>query len=214
MNLSAQEYIEEFLVKSFAPHTIIIGYDHKFGKGRKGDINLLLEYASVYQFQVHEISAQLIQENTISSTKIRTALTNGNLEEANLFLQNHYILSGTVIHGDQRGRTIGFPTANIQVHNRYKLLPKNGVYAVKAIFQGLEFCGILNIGKRPTVKEDAPISIEAHLFDFNQEIYDEYISLSLVGRLRDEKKFNGIEELILAIKEDIRQAKNILNNNS
>lgn len=207
---SADQYIEHFLVKHFSPHTIIIGYDHQFGFDRKGDYQLLEKMAPIFGFQVKEISKQLLDEITVSSTAIRNTLLNGKLEQANSLLLRPYAITGTVIHGDQRGRTIGYPTANIAIHNSYKLIPKNGVYAILAVFQGQEYGGMLNIGNRPTVKNDAPVSIEAHLFDFNKSIYDEVITIKLISALRDEKKFDGIDALIAAIQQDEIAAKAIL----
>jgi riboflavin kinase / FMN adenylyltransferase len=206
-NLTAQAYIEDFLVKTFQPHTIILGYDHQFGKDRSGNYTLLQQFSSTYQYQLVEISKQEIDELTISSTTIRKSLQAGDLFTANTLLQQPYSITGTVIHGDARGRTIGYPTANINIHNSYKLIPQNGVYAVRCKFQGLTYGGMMNIGTRPTIEHTNQVSIEVHLFDFNKTIYDQQITVSLITRLRDEKKFNGLEELITAIKEDENNAK-------
>jgi riboflavin kinase / FMN adenylyltransferase len=209
-NQPAEEYIELFLIKYFQPHTIIIGYDHQFGKDRSGNYQLFEALQSKFNYRLLEIDKQLLHEITVSSTEIRKSLQIGNLAIANQLLLRPYAITGTVIHGDKRGRTIGYPTANIAIHNSYKLIPNNGVYAIKAIFQGQEFGGMLNIGNRPTVKNDAPVSIEAHLFEFNRSIYDEVITLRLLASLRQEIKFDGIESLIKAIQQDEKDAKKIL----
>jgi riboflavin kinase / FMN adenylyltransferase len=207
---SAQDYIEHFLIKNFKPHTIIIGYDHQFGKNRSGNFELLENLKSKFNYHLIEIEKQLINETTISSSAIRRSLQVGNLQKSNELLGYNYSISGTVIHGDARGRTIGYPTANIDLHNSIKLIPANGVYAINAIVQGLQYGGMMNIGTRPTIEETKKISLEAHFFDFNQQIYDQQISISIIEKIRDEKKFNGLQHLIDAIKNDEQIARNIL----
>jgi riboflavin kinase / FMN adenylyltransferase len=209
-NFTATQYIEDFLVNYFSPHTIIIGYDHHFGHNREGNINLLKKVSSQYNFTVVEISQQLIQSIEVSSTVIRKSLLAGDLEKANNLLQHPYCITGTVVHGDARGRTIGYPTANIAIHNKYKLIPANGVYAVQSFFQGEVFGGMMNIGTRPTIENTNKVSLEAHFFNFNKDIYDENISVNLLYKLRDEKKFEGLASLIAAIKADEVAAKKIL----
>jgi riboflavin kinase / FMN adenylyltransferase len=208
--LSAEQYISDFLVHHFKPHTIIIGYDHQFGNNRNGNYELLEKMQVHYRYALQEIDKQLLNEITISSTTIRNALLFGDLATANNLLTAYYSLSGTVVHGDARGRTIGYPTANVAVHNSYKLIPGKGVYAAKAIFQGRQYGAMLNIGNRPTVVADAPLSIEVHLFDFNKTIYDEQITIQFIEKMRDEQKFNGLDELIAAIKADESKARAIL----
>jgi riboflavin kinase / FMN adenylyltransferase len=209
-NQSAEEYVQNFLVKNFQPHTIIIGFDHQFGKDRTGNISLLQSLAPAYHFELIEISQQLLTEVKVSSTVIRKNLIEGNIQQANTLLQSNYSISGTVVHGDARGRTIGYPTANIQIHNKYKLIPCNGVYAIRASFQGMQYNGMMNIGNRPTIEQTNRISLEVHLFDFNKDIYDESITIYFHEKMRDEKKFNGLEELIHAIQQDEKIARNLL----
>jgi riboflavin kinase / FMN adenylyltransferase len=210
MNQSATQYIQDFLIANFQPHTIIIGFDHQFGKNREGNLALLHALQTTYHYQLIEIEKQLINEIDVSSTIIRKSLIAGDLKKANAMLQHAYSLTGTVVHGDERGRTIGYPTANINVHNKYKLIPGNGVYAIKAIFQGSVFGGMMNIGTRPTIEQTLRISLEAHLFEFDKMIYDENITIEFVEKMREEIKFNSFEELVSAIKNDEVQAKKIL----
>jgi riboflavin kinase / FMN adenylyltransferase len=210
MNQSAQQYIHDFLMAHFNPHTIIIGFDHQFGKNREGNLQLLQQLQSSYQYQLIEIPKQLLDEIDVSSTIIRRSLLAGDVGKANELLQHAYSLTGTVVHGDKRGRTIGYPTANIAIHNRYKLIPGNGVYAIKAIFQGSVFGGMMNIGTRPTIEDTSLVSLEAHLFAFDKMIYDEHITVDVVQKMRDEKKFTSFDELISAINLDEKMAKDIL----
>ncbi len=208
--LTAQEYVTDFLIKTFNPKTIIIGYDHQFGKDRSGNYKLLEVLASTLNYNLIEITQQQLNEVKISSTHIRKYLQEGALEQANALLTAPYQITGTVVHGDARGRTIGYPTANIAIHNSLKLIPANGVYAVTCQFQGSVHGGMMNIGTRPTIEQTNQISIEVHLFNFSKTIYDEYISVNLIKRIRDEKKFKDLQELIAAIKQDEINAKKIL----
>ena len=192
-SLSADQYISDFLVAKFHPHSIVIGYDHRFGHDRKGDLTLLQSYADRYDFTVHEIPAQVIDEATVSSTKIRKALQQGDVTTASHMLGRHYTLTGGVISGARLGRTLGYPTANIKPNDPEQLIPGNGVYAIRALLNGASFNGMLNIGVRPTVSQELSLHIEAHLFDFNREIYNEQLELQFVARLRDEQKFGSQE---------------------
>ncbi len=212
--LSAQEYIEDFLVKKFAPEAIVIGYDHRFGHDRTGSIELLKQYSGKHHYKVHEISAQLIDEAAVSSTKIRHALQAGKVEEAERMLGRPYELTGIVTKGAQLGRTIGFPTANIVPAGTEKLIPAVGVYAILAQRDNnKDACkGMLNIGYRPTVSNDMQLHIEAHLFNFNADIYGETIEVRFVARLRDEQKFpslDALKEQLARDKEDALQALSI-----
>lgn len=206
----AEAYIENFLVKTFHPHTIIIGHDHRFGKSRSGNFALLEEKAAQFNYVVKEIPEFMLQENTISSTIIRQALQKGNIETANEYLGYPYFFSGTVIEGNKLGRTIGYPTANLQITEEKKLVPGNGVYAVKvSIVNGQlsmektphpslnirnSYFGMMNIGVRPTV-EGVNRMIEVNIFDFDTDIYGEILTVHIYRRLRNEQKFNGLEEL-------------------
>jgi riboflavin kinase/FMN adenylyltransferase len=193
----AADYIHHFLVRNFKPHTIIIGYDHRFGKGRQGDYHLLEKEAKTSNYLVKEIPEQVLQNVTISSTRIREALLYGDIDAANSLLGYPYFFSGTVTEGNKLGRTIGYPTANIIVADEHKLIPGNGVYAVKVKNQKSEIKdpgGMMNIGVRPTVDGTKRV-IEVNIFDFDEDIYGDVLTISLVKRLRDEVKFNGLDEL-------------------
>lgn len=195
----AVNYIKDFLVSNFHPHTIIIGYDHRFGKNREGNFELMEEYKKECGYEVKEIPEHILNEITVSSSKIREAVLNGDIETASKFLGYNYFFEGLVVHGDKRGRTIGFPTANIKMEDKEKLIPGNGVYAVKCSIShhsllNESFKGMMNIGVRPTV-DGLRRMLEVNIFDFDEDIYGETIKIELVKRLRDEKKFNGLEEL-------------------
>lgn len=199
-NLSAAEYVEDFLIKFFHPHTLIIGYDHRFGKGRKGDFNLLEDYSHKMQFRLIEIPAHLLKESAISSTRIRQHLLAGNVEEANELLGYAYFFEGVVVEGNRLGRTIGYATANLNIGNDEKLIPGNGVYAVviklvsKKPNADVPYKGMMNIGFRPTV-DGVTRTIEVHLFNFDQDIYGVTMQVHLIHYLRGEQKFNGIDAL-------------------
>ncbi len=208
--LSAQEYISDFLVKKLKPSTIIIGYDHHFGNDRKGNIELLQKMKAEYGFGVIEIEAQLIQEAAISSTKIRTAIAYGNIEEAAKMLNRNYSVTGIVQRGQQLGRKLNYPTANISPLNKEQLLPANGVYAIYGHYDKARYSGMLNIGIRPTIDNDKTLHIEAHLFDFNQEIYNEQLKVEFVKRIRDEVKFDSIDALKAQLDKDAISAKDVL----
>lgn len=189
-------YIEEFLVKKFHPHTIIIGYDHRFGKNREGDYHLLENKGEKMGFRVMEIPEHILENVIISSTRIREALNTGNIEMANEFLGYPYFFTGTVIHGNKLGKTIGFPTANILIDDKDKLVPAFGVYAVRVKVEGSDilFKGMLNIGIRPTVDGTNAV-IEVNIFEFDEDIYDRKITITFIRRLRSEIKFSGLEAL-------------------
>ena len=221
----AGEYIENFLVKTFHPHTIIIGHDHRFGKSRSGNFALLEEKAQQYNYVVKEIPEFMLQENTISSTIIRQSLQKGNIDAANECLGYSYFFSGTVVEGNKLGRTIGYPTANLQITEDKKLIPGNGVYAVKVEVNGEwskvngghsssdsyriktrnSYFGMMNIGVRPTV-EGVNRMIEVNIFDFDKDIYGDVLTVHIYKRLRNEQKFNGLEELKEQLGRDKEQA--------
>ncbi len=195
---TAHEYINNFLVAHFHPHTIIIGYDHRFGAGRKGDYHLLEDEAAANNFIVKEIPEHVLQDITISSTKIRTALLAGNIETANEFLGYPYFFTGKVVEGNKMGRTIGYPTANLQLEDEYKLIPGNAVYAVeiqKSKVKSQKFKGMMNIGVRPTIGGTTNRVIEVNIFYFDENIYGEELTVFIKKKLRDEIKFNGLDEL-------------------
>jgi riboflavin kinase / FMN adenylyltransferase len=199
--LSAEEFVTKILVEKLKIKKIILGHDHRFGKNRSASIDDLTVFGKKYKFEVEQISAQEIDQVAISSTKIRTALVNGNIVLANQYLGYQYSFSGKVVKGKQLGRTIGFPTANIQIDEEYKLIPKNGVYIVKSFIDDKIHFGMMNIGTRPTV-DGKNITIEVHFFDFDKDIYETSITVSVIERIRDEKKFASLEELKIQIEKD------------
>lgn len=192
--LSAKEYVEDFLLKNFKPHTIIIGYDHRFGHSREGNINLL---KALVPQEVHiiEISAQLIEDATVSSTKIRNALLQGNVHEAAEMLERPYSYKATVVHGNKLGRTIGYPTANLQPAYSDILIPGIGIYAVMIEWEGALYQGMMSIGYRPTVTEEKIITCEVNILDFSEDIYGQTLTVYFVQYLRGEEKFNSLEAL-------------------
>lgn len=211
-NQSADEYISDFLYKYFHPHTIIIGYDHRFGKGRTGDYQLLEDYGKKLGFEVKEITEQLLNEIAVSSTRIRKAIAENDIETANAALGYPYFFEGMVIEGNQLGRTIGFPTANLHIGSEEKLIPGNGVYAVQVAFpsEGNTFStgifnGMMNIGLRPTIDGKKRV-IEVNIFDFDQNIYGQSLSVHVLKQLRNEIKFDGLPMLKAQLEIDKQQA--------
>ena len=192
--LFPREFVEQVLIKQLNIQKIIIGYDHKFGKNRAADFNDLIAFGKEFGFEVEEISAKQVDEVSVSSTKIRNSLIEGNISLANAYLGYPYMLSGIVVKGNQLGRTIGFPTANIEISENYKLIPKNGVYIVTAIVNNQTIFGMMNIGIKPTLGDNVP-SIEVHLLNFSEDIYGQKIQVNVIERLRDEQKFESFEAL-------------------
>ncbi len=199
--LSAEEFVKSILVDQLNISKIIIGYDHRFGKDRTATIDDLIEFGQKYRFDVEQISAQEIDDVAVSSTKIRNALRLGDMELANEFLGYPYQISGSVVHGKKLGRTIGFPTANVSISESYKQLPKNGVYIVKSTIDGTTIFGMMSVGENPTII-DKPFSIEVYFFKFDQDIYGRQIQISILHRIRDEQKFESVEALKHAIRND------------
>ena len=193
--LTALEFIEEIIVKKIRAKKIIIGYDHQFGNSREGNINFLREYSDKFGYEVIEIPAKEIDEINVSSTKIRTALNEGDIETANLFLNAAFEINGTVVHGNEIGRSIDFPTANIQIADKNKIIPKNGVYAVKILVNDKNYFGMLNIGTRPSISKQLSKTIEVNIFDFEEMIYDLPIKITFHKHIREEKYFSNLEEL-------------------
>ncbi len=200
--LSALEFVRDILVNKLHVRKIVIGYDHQFGKNREGNIQYLKDIAETYEFEVIEIPAQDIDEVNISSTKIREALLKGDVKRAAVFLGQCYQLSGKVIRGRALGRTIGYPTANIEVNSDLKLVPGIGVYAVEVYVEGKTLRGMLNIGRRPTVVSTDNVNLEVHILDFQEDIYDKMITLRFMERVRDEQKFESVEALKEQLQKD------------
>ncbi|WP_343623110.1 bifunctional riboflavin kinase/FAD synthetase [Flavobacterium lindanitolerans] len=199
--LSAEEFVKTILVDQFQIKKIIIGHDHRFGKNRSADINDLIAYGKIYDFEVEQISAQEIDEVSISSTKIRKALLSGDIQLANEYLGYNYFITGTVVKGRQLGRTIGFPTANLKVEEEYKLIPLNGVYIVKSHWNGKEVFGMMNIGTNPTV-DGKERTIETNFLDLEEDLYGKEMRIYFLQRIRSEEKFDSIDTLKAAIEND------------
>lgn len=201
--LTAEEFVKDILVDQFNIHKIIIGHDHRFGRNRTANIDDLKAFGLQYDFEVEEISAQEIKEVSVSSTKIRHALLDGNVALANEYLGYDYSLTGIIAKGKQLGRTIGFPTANLKLEENFKLIPKNGVYIVRSIIDSKTVLGMMNIGFNPTV-DGKNQTIEINYFDFNEDLYDQKITVSILQRIRSEEKFGSIDLL----KEQLEKDKN------
>lgn len=210
--LSALDFVRDILVNKLNTSKLVIGYDHHFGKNREGNIDQLREYSLLYDFEVEEIPSQDINDVSVSSTKIRNALKEGSLKTANNFLGYHYMLNGTVVNGKKLGGKIGFPTANIAIQEDYKLIPKTGVYIIKTVIHNNLFYGMMNIGFNPTV-EGRHQTIEAHLFNFNDTLYGKKIAVELLYFLRDEKKFDSVDDLIVQLSLDKKSAISFIKNN-
>lgn len=208
--LTAEEFVHSILVDQFHIQKIIIGHDHRFGRNRTANIDDLIAFGHEYGFEVEQISAQEIQDVSVSSTKIRKALNEGNMSLANDYLGYNYFLSGEVVQGKQLGRTIGFPTANIEINDEYKLIPKAGVYVVKVLIDQKEVSGMMNIGFNPTVNGQKQ-TIEVNLFDFDADIYGKKIQVSLLQYLRDEQKFGSVDLLKEQLHLDRKNALTFLN---
>ena len=203
-DLTATQYIKDFLVDHFHPHTIIVGYDHRFGNGRNGNFDLLNEAGQTLNFKVEQINEQLVQDEIVSSTHIRNYLAEKDICKANALLGHPYSFEGFVVRGNQLGRTIGFPTANLHINNEEKIIPNNGVYAVKvkgACCNDKTYGGMMNIGVRPTVDGNKKV-IEVHIFDFDQDIYEQNLTVLVFDYIRGEEKFNGLDALKVQLNKD------------
>jgi riboflavin kinase/FMN adenylyltransferase len=211
--MEAEEYVSGFLMSRFKPHTLIIGFDHRFGKGRRGDYELLERLSGPLGYRVMEIDAQVLDEAKVSSTRIRNALLEGRASEAAVLLGYPYTFSGRVLPGDRRGRELGFPTANLEAGPSWKLMPADGVYAVRAGLEEeggtLPLEGMMNIGFRPTVDGGRRVT-EVHLFDFDRDIYGRTLRVGLVDRIRDEMRFSGLEALRRQLQDDRGKALSLL----
>lgn len=203
--ISSIDFVVEYLIKKLNLHTLIIGHDHHFGKNREGNFEQLKVLSKEYGFNLIQLQAVEEGDIAISSTKIRNALKEGNIEFANKALNYNYPITGKVVHGDKIGRTLGFPTANLEVDSN-KLIPKDGVYAVDVFVDNKKYLGLLSIGYRETVTNSREHRVEVNILDFNKDIYGETIRLEFRGRLRDEKKFNSLDDLISAMNQDKENA--------
>lgn len=204
--LSGEEFVKNILVDKLNIQKIIIGYDHRFGKNRSSDIHDLIYFGKKYHFDVEQISAQELNDITISSTKIRNAISNGKITLANSYLGYNFFFSGKVTRGKQLGRTIQFPTANIEIQNSQKIIPKTGVYIVNGEWDKKTHQGMMNIGYRPTIDgNNLSLSIEVHFLDLNEDLYEKEITIHVLDFLREEQKFNSLQDL----KEQLEKDKNI-----
>ena len=210
-NLSASEYIEEFLVAYFHPHTIIMGHDHQFGRNRQGNYALLASKAEQFGYLLKEIPKQVVEDITISSTKIREHLSRAAIAAANQLLGYPFFFSGRVVHGNKIGRTLGYPTANLKIEDPEKIVPGNGIYAVYARPEGSDhlFKGMMSIGFRPTVDGKSRV-IEVNIFEFDREIYDELLEVHMVAYLREEKKYESLQGLIEQLGKDKQNSLQVL----
>ena len=207
---SAKRYIDELLIQKLGTHTLVIGYDHHFGNDREGNIDLLKKYEKSNPFYLEEIKAHEIEEIKISSTKVRSAIEKGNIHLVNDYCGHFYEFSGEVVHGNGIGKTIGTPTANIQLNSSEKIIPLDGVYAVVCEIKGANYKGIMNIGYKPTVDKGQKRTVEIHLFDYEKDIYGQNLRTKVIERIRDEVKFNSLKDLKSQILKDNEKAKKIL----
>ena len=198
---SSKHFIQRILVEAVGIEKIIIGYDHQFGKNRTGGIEELREYSAIHRYSVEEIPAQSIDDANISSTQIRKALQRGDVHTAHRYLGYPYPLSGTVIHGEKQGRKLGYPTANIDPHDPWKLIPADGIYVVRVTLEQGQYYGMMSIGKKPTMGE-FDRTLEVNILDFDQDIYGASIQVEFIHYLRSEEKFKSLDALIQAMKQD------------
>jgi len=208
---AAHEYVKNILVDQLKAKVVVIGYDHRFGRNRSASIEQLNEYAAAYDFEVIEISKEEVEEVAVSSTKVRDAITDGNMMTATKYLEQPYFLTGAVVSGKKIGRTLGYPTANLQLKESYKLVPKNGVYITSSVINGNVVHGITNIGTNPTVQSAGEQTIETYYLDFNKDLYGEQLVLQFHKRLRSEQKFDTMDQLVQAMNGDAQNARNYVN---
>ena len=209
--ISSEDFITNFLVKNIHPAVLIIGYDHHFGKGRTGDFEMLYELGTKYHFKVEKIEEQDIENVAVSSTKIRHYLETGDIRHANMLLGYEFSYTGKVVHGKRIGHEMGYPTANIDVKDEFKLIERQGVYATIAHVGGNDYPSMTYIGKRPTMHDNRPQSIETHIINFDSDVYDKEMKISFVDFVRDDKKFDNFEASKQQIAIDEQTIINILN---
>ena len=208
--IRAKEFVEDILVKKLKIKQIIVGYDHRFGKDREASVEDLKKFGLDYMFHVNEIPAQEIDSITISSTKIREAILTGEIQKCNEFLGRNFMLTGKVVYGEGLGKKMNFPTANIEIKENYKIIPKNGVYLIKTFMNSNIYFGMMNIGVRPTIGGKNK-SLEIHFFNFKDDIYNKTISIEIMSKIRDEEKFSSIDKLKIQLKKDEEFCLKIIN---
>ena len=199
--LSADDYVKQILVEQLNVRKVVVGYDHRFGRNRTASLEDMYHYADIHEFEVIEINAEKIESTAVSSTKIRKAIDEGNIELANTYLGHSFTIEGMVIDGDKRGRELSYPTANIDLQNQHKIVPKQGVYLVKSKLKGRVVYGMMNIGTKPTFDTTMP-SIEVHFLDWNGDLYGQAVQVELLKWVREERKFSSAEELQTQIQAD------------
>ena len=208
--LTPREFYRTYVVNGVGVSEVIVGYDHMFGRDRQAGIEELLRMGQEFEFSVFAVHPFTVEGETVSSTLIRRALMAGDVERARRFLGYPYRLGGTIVPGDGRGKSIGFPTANIMLENDRKVVPGNGVYAVGVRLGEWQYHGMLNVGVRPTFAQDGGRTIEVHIFDFSRDVYGERVEVEFLGRLRDERKFANVEELINQLGKDKEQSLRVI----
>lgn len=200
--IRAEDFYKHYLIDTVGLTDIVFGYDHNFGRNREGNYDTLKDFSKKYGIETHKVDEFKINGDKVNSTTVRSFLQEGDVEKVVYILGHNYYLTGKVVYGDKRGSSIGFPTANIRPFSEYKLIPKNGVYFVSVEVKGKKYSGMMNIGKRPTIAEQSGIFLEVNIFNFNENIYDENIKVEFVKYLRDEKKFNSLDELVSQLNKD------------
>ena len=209
--LSADDYVKQILVDKLNVRKVVVGYDHRFGRNRTASLEDMYNYADIYDFEVIEIDAKKIKSTAVSSTKIRKAIEEGDITLANSYLGDPFTLEGVVVHGDKRGRELSYPTANIELQNKHKIIPKQGVYLIQSDIDNQVVYGMMNIGTKPTFDTTNP-SIEVHFFDWNGDLYDQTLQVKLLKWIRDEQKFDSVEELQAQIHADERYCRSYIPN--
>lgn len=209
--LSADDYVKQILVEKLNVRKVVVGYDHRFGRNRTASLEDMYNYADIYDFEVIEIDAKKIKSTAVSSTKIRKAIDQGDIALANSYLGDPFTLEGVVVHGDKRGRELSYPTANIELQNKHKIIPKQGVYLIQSDIDNQVVYGMMNIGTKPTFDTTNP-SIEVHFFDWNGDLYDQTLQVKLLKWIREEQKFDSVEELQAQIHADERYCRSYIPN--
>lgn len=209
--LSADDYVKQILVEKLNVRKVVVGYDHRFGRNRTASLEDMYNYADIYDFEVIEIDAKKIKSTAVSSTKIRKAIDEGDIALANSYLGDPFTLEGIVVHGDKRGRELSYPTANIELQNKHKIIPKQGVYLIQSDLDNQVVYGMMNIGTKPTFDTTNP-SIEVHFFDWNGDLYDQTLRVKLLKWVREEQKFDSVAELQAQIHADERYCRSYIPN--
>ena len=209
--LSADDYVKQILVDKLNVRKVVVGYDHRFGRNRTASLEDMYNYADIYDFELIEIDAKKIKSTAVSSTKIRKAIEEGDITLANSYLGDPFTLEGVVVHGDKRGRELSYPTANIELQNKHKIIPKQGVYLIQSDIDNQVVYGMMNIGTKPTFDTTNP-SIEVHFFDWNGDLYDQTLQVKLLKWIREEQKFGSVEELQAQIHADERYCRSYIPN--